>query len=545
MTADGANQASTRGRRATVSSGDPILTSKITPPDVPHWAVPRARITKLIAEGTRWCPLTIVTGPPGAGKTMALALWATAEPGPVAWVGLDEFDNRQGMFWSYVVAALRQAGVAIPKTLRPVPRGRAGDDEGFLLRLTATLAAQDPPVTLVLDDLHLLTDPAVLKGLEFVLRNVGSALRLLVASRMDPLLPLHRYRLAGQLTEIRASDLAFSLDEAGLLLEQHGGPLKEDALESLTRRPEGWAAGLRLAAISLVAHPDPDLFVKELMAEDSALTCYLVNEVLNVQSPEVREILLDTSILEHVSGEAAAELTGDDQAASILAAMAHTNALVQPIGSGWYRYHTLFAEMLRLRLRYEHPHRVVALHQRAARWYERNNMPTDAVRHAIAAGDWPLAAAVVVDDLAIGQMLEPQDGQCLAGEFASMPSGEAWTTPQPHLLAAAVALSAGQYDSCAVALAAAGGLMKSLPAGEEATSRLTAAVLRLSVCLRTGDLATAATAARRAELMLGEVPDRKLARHPDIRRRVLSGRAAGELWSGRAGEAGHSLGAGA
>jgi LuxR family maltose regulon positive regulatory protein len=222
---------------------------------------------------------------------------------------------------------------------------------------------------------------------------------------MDPLLPLHRYRLAGQLTEIRASDLAFSLDEAGLLLEQHGGPLKEDALESLNRRTEGWAAGLRLAAISLVAHPDPDLFVKELMAEDSALTCYLVNEVLDVQPPEVREILLGTSILEHVSGEAAAELTGDDQAASILASLAHTNALVQPIGSGWYRYHTLFAEMLRLRLRYEHPDRVVALHQRAARWSERNNMPADAVRHAIAAGDWPLAAAVVVDDQAIGQIL--------------------------------------------------------------------------------------------------------------------------------------------
>ena len=483
MTVDGANQPSTRGRRPAMSVGDPILTSKITPPDVPHWAVPRPRITKLIAEGTRWCPLTIVTGPPGAGKTMALALWATAEPGAVAWVGLDEFDNRPGMFWSYVVAALRQAGVAIPKALRPVPRGRAGD-EGFLLRLTATLAAQDPPVTLVLDDLHLLTDPAVLKGFEFVLRNVGAALRLLVASRMDPLLPLHRYRLAGQLTEIRASDLAFSLDEAGLLLEQHGRPLRADALENLNRRTEGWAAGLRLAAISLVAHPDPDLFVKELIAEDSALTCYLVNEVLNVQPPEVREILLGTSILEHVSAEAAAELTGDEQAAGILATLAHTNALVQPIGSGWYRYHTLFAEMLRLRLRYEHPDRVVALHQRAARWYERNSMPTDAVRHAIAAGDWPLAAVVVVDDLAIGQILGPQDGECLAGEFASMPSGEAWTTPQPHLLTAAVALSAGQHDSCAAALDAADGLMKNLPAGQEATSRLAAAVLRLTVCLR-------------------------------------------------------------
>ena len=540
MATHAVNQASTRGRRAAVSVGDPILTSKITPPDVPDWAVPRQRITRLIAEGTRWCPLTVVTGPPGAGKTMALALWAAAEPGAVAWVGLDEFDNRPGVFWSYVVAALRQSGVALPKTLRPVPRGRAADD-GFLLRLTATLAAQDPPVTLVLDDLHLLTDPGVLKGLEFMLRNVGPGLRLLIASRMDPLLPLHRYRLARQLTEVRASDLAFSLDEAGLLLGQRGGLLTADALESLNRRTEGWAAGLRLAAISLGNHPDPDLFVKELMAEDSALTCYLVDEVLNVQPPEVREVLLSTSILEHVSGPAAVDLTGDEQAAGILAALGHTNALVQPIGSGWYRYHTLFAEMLRLRLRYEHPDRVVTLHQRAARWYERNGMLPDAVRHAIAAGDWPLAAAMVVDDLAIGQLIEPGDGPCLAGEFASMPSAQAWATPAPYLVVAALALAAGQRESCAAALDAADGLIRTLPADEEAASRLTAAMLRLTVGLRSGNLATAAMAVSRAELMLDEVPGGKLARHPDVRRRVLSGRAAVAMWSGRLDEAARVL----
>jgi LuxR family transcriptional regulator, maltose regulon positive regulatory protein len=527
--------ASTRGRRATVSADDPILTSKITAPNVPTWAVPRPRITTLIAEGTRWCPLTVVTGPPGAGKTMALALWAAAEPGPVAWVGLDKFDNRPGVFWSYVVAALRQSGVVIPKTLRAMPVGQGED--GFLLRLTATLAAQDPPVTLVLDDLHLLTDPGVLKGLEFVLRNVGSGLRLLVASRMDPLLPLHRYRLAGQLTEIRASDLAFSLDEAGLLLDQHGGLLTADALESLNRRTEGWAAGLRLAAISLGTHPDPDLFIKELIAEDSAMTCYLVDEVLNVQPPEVREVLLNTSILEHVSAAAAVELTGDDRAAGILTALAHTNALVQPIGSGWYRYHTLFAEMLRLRLRYEHPDRVVALHRRAARWYEHNGMLTDAVRHALIVGDWPLAAGLVVDDLAIGQVMEPRDGERLAGEFAGLPSGEAWTAPQPYLVSAALALSAGQHEACAAALDAADGLIERLPADEEVPARLAAAVIRLTLCLRTGDLTAAASAVGRAELMLAKLPARKLSRHPDVGRRVLSGRAAVELWSGHLDEA--------
>jgi LuxR family transcriptional regulator, maltose regulon positive regulatory protein len=531
-----------QGRRSLVSASDPILTAKITAPNVPDWAVPRPRISRLIAEGARWCSLTVVTGPPGAGKTMALGLWAATEPGAVAWVGLDEFDNRPGVFWSYVVAALRQAGVVIPKALRAVPPEQGED--GFLLRLTAALAAQDPPVTLVLDDLHLLTDPGVLKGLEFVLRNVGPGLRLLVASRMDPLLPLHRYRLAGQLTEIRASDLAFSLDEAGLLLDQHGGLLTADALENLNRRTEGWAAGLRLAAISLGTHPDPDLFVKELMAEDSALTCYLVDEVLDVQPPEVRELLLSTSILKHVSAAAAVELTGDDRAAGILTDLVRTNALVQPIGSGWYRYHTLFAEMLRLRLRYEHPDRVVALHQRAARWYERSGMLTDAVRHALVVGDWLLAAGIVVDELAIGPLMEPQDGERLAGEFAGLPSGEAWVAPQPYLISAALALSAGQHQACAAALDAADGLLERLPADEEATARLATAVIRLTLCLRTGDLAAAASAVGRAEAMIGKVPGGKLARHPDVSRRVLSGRAAVELWSGRLDGAARILEAG-
>ncbi|HEX4253785.1 MAG TPA: hypothetical protein VH089_01785, partial [Streptosporangiaceae bacterium] len=510
---------------------------------MPEWAVPRRRITDLIAEGTRWCPLTIVTGPPGAGKTMALALWAAAEPGPVAWVGLDEFDNRPGVFWSYVVAALRQAGVTLPKGLRPVPRRRARDEE-FLLRLTAELAIQDPPVTLVLDDLHLLADQSILKGLELVLRNVGPALRLLVASRMDPLLPLHRYRLAGQLTEIRASDLAFNLDEAGLLLDQHGGLLTAAALESLNQRTEGWAAGLRLAAISLESHPDPELFVKELIAENSALTCYLVDEVLSVQPPEVREILLVTSILEHVSGAAAVELTGNGQAGAILATMARTNALVQPIGSGWYRYHPLLAEMLRLRLRYEHPGRVTALHRRAARWYERTGMLTEAVRHAVAAGDWALAAATVVDDLAIGQILEPRDSDGVSAEFAGLLSGGAWTEPQPYLVSAAMALSAGQHESCTAALDAADGLLEPLPADQQVAARLTAALIRFTVCLRTGDLSGAAVAVSRAELTVDRVPDGKLTRHPDVRLRVLSGRAAIQMWSGHCDEAARVLEAG-
>ena len=543
MAAHVANRAPARTRRSAALVGDPILTSKITAPDVPAWAVQRPRITELIAEGARWCPLTVVTGPPGAGKTMAVALWAAAETGPVAWVGLDEFDNGPGTFWSYAVAALRRSGVALPKELRALPQGRDHDDE-FLLRLTAALAAQDPPVTLVLDDLHLLTDPGVLKGLDFMLRNAGSALRVVVTSRVDPLLPLHRYRLAGQVAEIRASDLAFSITEAELLLAQHGSTLTADSLESLTQRTEGWAAGLRLAAISLSTHPDPGQFVKELMAEDSALICYLVDEVLNVQPPQVREVLLSTCLLEHFSADAAAELTGDEQAAGILASLARTNAFVQPIGCGWYRYHTLFAEMLRLKLRYEHPDRVTLLLRRAARWYQRKGMLAEAVRQAARAGDWPLAAAMVIDELAIGQLIDPGDGQRLAAEFAGLPSGRTWTEPAPCLVTAALALAAGQHESCAAALAAADGLLDRLPAEQDAAARLSAALVRLGTSLRAGDLMAAASAADHAEPMLNQAPGGKLARHPELRGRVLSGRAAVELWSGHLEEAARVLEAG-
>ena len=238
-----AGQMAVPARQPAVSAGIPILAAKITVPGVPDWAVPRPRITKLIAEGARRCRLTIVSGPPGAGKTVALALWAAAEAGTVAWISLDDFDNQPGAFWSYAVAALGRSGVAIPKVLSAASPRRLADHT-FLVRLTSALAAQNPPVTLVVDDLHVLTRPTVLTELDFVLRNAHPGLRLVVSSRADPLLPLHRYRLARELTEIRASDLAFSTAEARLLLAQHGSTLSADSLERLMRRTEGWAAGL-------------------------------------------------------------------------------------------------------------------------------------------------------------------------------------------------------------------------------------------------------------------------------------------------------------
>ena len=535
-----AKQLAGRARRP-VSAGVPVLVSKITVPGVPDWALTRPRITKLIAQGTRWCPLTLVTAPAGAGKTMALALWA-AGAGTVAWVTVDEFANRPGIFWAYVDAALRRSGVAVPALL-PAARGRAGDHV-FLLGLAAALAAQDPPVTLVLDDLHLLTDPEVLGGLDYVLRNTGAGLRLVVGSRMDPPLLVHRYRLAGELTEVRASDLAFTLAEAEELMIRHGRALTADSIERLTRRTEGWAAGLRLAAISMGTYPSPDQFISELITDDSAVTDYLVREVLNTQPPAVRDVLLSTSILEQVSCEAARELTGNEQAGEILPALARANAFVQPAGPGSYRYHTLFAEVLRLTLRREDPDRLACSHRRAARWYERHGQLTDAVRHAAEAGDWQLASSIVIDGLAISEIFDPRGSPPLAGQFGGMPHGQAWTGPQPHLVSAAVALSAGQHESSIAALDAAEGILECLPADQEAECRLAAALIRLAASRRTGDFMAAAAAAAGAEVLVSWIPDEKLARHRKTRARVLAGRGAVELWSGHLDQAARTLDSG-
>jgi LuxR family maltose regulon positive regulatory protein len=536
-----AKQVATGAGRPAVA--DPILASKITVPDVPDFAVQRPRISELLAGGTRWNPLTVVTGPPGTGKTMALTLWAAVESRPVAWVALDRYDNRPESFWSYVVAALRRSGTVLPEAPSAGTQEQA-TDHVFLLWLVSALAGRDLPVILVLDDFHVLTEPEVLKGLDFVLRNVGPGVRVVVSSRTDPPLRLHRYRLAGELAEIRAGDLAFSIAEASLLMAQHGGTISSDSLECLTRRTEGWAAGLRLAAISMDTHPDPDQFVKELITDDSALTGYLVEEVLNSQPPEVQEVLLSTSILEQVSSEAVSELVGSEQAAGFLPALARANTFVQPIGSGWYRYHPLFAEVLRLKLRLKYPERMPGLHRRAARLCEQNGSLTHAVRHAAKAGDWQLAASMIINGLAITEIMEPQRGQSLAGEFLSMPHSEVWDEPQPYLVSAAASLARGERESCVAALTTAESILASLPAEQEIPGRLAAAMLRLAVSRQTGDLPAVVAAGGRAAELVSVMPGEMLARRPAIRANGLVARGVAELWPGHLDEAARVLDSG-
>jgi LuxR family transcriptional regulator, maltose regulon positive regulatory protein len=519
--------------RQTAGAGDPLLASKVTVPGVPEWLIPRPRIQALIARGADG-PVTALTGPPGAGKTMALALWAAG--GGAAWVTIDDHDNQPRVFWSYVLEALRRAGVHFPRTMSAAVRRYPVDHE-FLLRFASLMAAQDPPVTLVLDDVHLLTSVKVLEGLAYVLKHATPGLRLVVASRMDPLLPLHRYRLTGELTEIRASDLAFTTPEACLLMAQHGIGLSEESLDRLTRRAEGWAAILRLAAISMDGHADPDQFVKELVAEDSAVASYLVEEVLNAQPPHLRSFLLRTSILDRINEELASEVAGGDREAAMLPDLAHVNALVQRDEGGWYRYHSLFAAVLRLKLRRDDPGGLQDLHLRAARWFRRHGYLGEAVRHAADAGDWQFAASTVVDELALGELIDPQGNEVLADGFRHMPREVRWTAPQPLLAAAAIDLARGENATSRAFVRAAAGLLAKLPADAETPSRLAASLIRVALARSTDDVGAAAAATESAAAAIDAVPRLQLARRPWNQAQVLAGRGAVELWSGRFDEA--------
>jgi len=509
---------------------DPILQSKITVPALPAWTIPRPRITKRLAQGTR-AAVTLITGPPGAGKTVATASWAAGYGGgPVAWVTLDEFDDSPEAFWCYVVAALRRAGVAVPGAVTTSLARREAGGRTFLLRIASALAGRHPPVTLVLDELHCATDPALVAGLAYVLRSAQPGLRIVGASRADPPLPLQRYRLTGDLTEIRADELAFTVPEAGQLMSRHGITLSAASLAHLTESSEGWAAGLRMAAMSMVGHPDPEQFVRNLIAEDRAITGYLMEEVLGTRPADVRELLLRTSILDQVNADIAAALTDGDQAPAVLDTMARANAFVQPVGQDWYRYHALFRAVLQLRLQRERPQIVADLHRRAAAWYQREGMLADALGHATKAGDGQLTARIMIDGLAIGQLIGPGPAELPPAGFKVVTEGAA--SPQSLLAAAAVALSEARDQAAEASLAAADRMLGTLPENSEIAARFAAAAIRFGMACRHGDLGAANASAATAEKLLEDNLELAPGGQSEMVAWVLAGRGVIELWSG-------------
>lgn len=518
--------------------GDPVLAARFTVPVIPETFVRRPRLVAQLTAGPR-TPLTLVEGPAGAGKSLLVADWTAGPEAPesVAWLTVEPEDNSPGVFWTYVLEAVRRHGIALPDTLA-APSRTGTVDHSLLTRLAAWLNGRETPLTLVLDDFDRVADSAeVAEELQFVLRHAGTGLRLVIVSRTRPLLPLHRYRAAGEFTEVDGENLAFRTEEAAALLAAHGLALSEDGVRALTERTGGWAAGLRLSALDAQRADDPERFLGDFDAGRGTLADFLLAEVLHERPAEAQDLLLRSSILERTHPDLADALTGRGDAEPVLAELLRTNAFVEPLGHSWYRLRPPFGEVLRVHLRACHPGLEPELHRTASRWLSAAGLLDEALAHAAEAGDWELAAAELVGGAAIGRLLGGPDAERLDGLFAGLPPDT--TGPAADLVRAARELARHDVEQGFAHLRRA---EERLPDGADhgpdadrdgAAGRLSSSLLRAFAARVTGSADMAEAAVETAAKAERALPDDLLDRFRESREGLLVDVGAAQLWEGR------------
>lgn len=387
-------------RRAQSEQPDTLIRSKLYIPQVRPNLVPRPRLVERLTEGfTR--PLTLIAAPAGFGKTTLLSeLIASAGAGlPVAWVSLDERDNEPARFGTYFLAALVTLEIGVGENLLARLGSRQPPPlEAVFTELVNQIAEVPDDFALVLDDYHLITAEPVHAALTFLLNHQPSQMHLVIASRVDPPLPLAQLRARSQLTELRAGELRFTTEEAAAFLNRSMGlNLPAEAIAALDARTEGWIAGLQLAALSMRDRADRLSFIRAFTGSHRYIVDYLAEQVLQQQPANVQTFLWETSILDRLSGPLCDAVTGQPQSQQMLEDLERANLFLLPLDDDrhWYRYHRLFADFLRERLRQTRPERWPELHHRAAEWYERNGFLAEAVGHALAVGETEQAARLV------------------------------------------------------------------------------------------------------------------------------------------------------
>lgn len=370
--------------------------AKVAPPRLPAFFVPRPRMHGLLTEAVA-SRVTLVSAGAGSGKTLAVASWVAAgqAPGPVGWLCLDESDNDPATLWREILVALRTAGgPAIGAS--PLHVSPFGVQQ--IRRMTAGLSTTDKPAVLVLDDVDELVAYDALAALDQLIAEASASLHLVLVTRTDLALPLHPLRLAGELSEIGGDELAFDGEETRRLFADRGLPLEPDQREALLARTEGWATGLRLAMLSF-SDGDVERAISDFSGDQRPVADYLLGEVLRRQPPEVQRLLLRTCIVERIRGPLADLLTERTHSQRELERLAQAHPLVQGLDPHhvWFRYHRLLRELLLHQLQVEEPDLVPELHRRAARWWESEGAPIEALRHACAAGDWRHVRRLLVD----------------------------------------------------------------------------------------------------------------------------------------------------
>ena len=406
-------------------AASPLLETKLY---VPKWRtglVSRPRLIKRLDQGAGR-KLTLVSAPPGFGKTTLLAEWLAATPASArsaGWVSLDQGDNDPALFWAYFITALQKVQAEVgERVLSLMHSPQPPPIESILTTLINEINAIEDDFALILDDFHVIDAQPIHQALAFLLDHLPARMHLVIASRSDPPLPLARLRGRGELTELRAADLRFTPVEAAVFLNDAMGlDLSAADVAVLETRTEGWIAGLQLAALSMRGREDVPGFIGAFAGDDRYIVDYLVEEVLQRQPERVRNFLLQTSILDRLSGPLSDAVTGQEDGKGMLEALERGNLFVVPLDDKrhWYRYHHLFADVLHAHSMEEQPDRLPTLHARASEWYEQNSLPADAVRHALAAEDFERAASLI--ELAARAMLGSSQEPTLLGWLKALP----------------------------------------------------------------------------------------------------------------------------
>ena len=495
----------------------PLIATKLFVPTSRRGLVTRPRLSELLRRGAE-SRLTLVSAPAGFGKTTLLAAWlGERENRRVAWVSLDPADSEPASFWTYVVTALHTVvpgvGAGAPALLAssPVPT------ELVLTMVVNELVAAPGEVWLVLDDYHLVDNHDVDGGMAFLLEHLPRHVHVVISTRADPDLPLARWRVRGELVEIRAAELRFTSDEAVAYLNEVAGlGLAAEDVAALEERTEGWIAALQLAALSLRGRADVGGFIDRFAGNDRYIVDYLAEEVLSQQSDAVREFLLQSSVLDRLTGPLCDAVTGHDDGSRMLLALERANLFVVPLDDRreWYRYHHLFAEVLRVRLLGEEPEQVPLLHRRASRWYELHDLGEDAIRHALAARD--VDRAVHLMERAVPAVRRNRQDAVLIDWLKALPNDAVRRSPVLSVVAGWRLMVSGELDAAEPRFDDAERALSGVPDGRRAESEelrtlpATIAIHRAALAQARGDVPGTAQHARRAMDLAG--PDDHLAR---------------------------------
>src|SRR5664279_5467477 len=500
----------------------PTIATKLYVPTPPRGLVTRPRLRERLRRGAE-SRLTLVSAPAGFGKTSLLAEWLAEPSGDnrcVAWLSLDRADNEPASFWTYVVTALQTAVPTVGSraleliATPPVPTNLV------LTTVLNELAAAPQDVWLVLDDYHLVDNHAVRDGMTFLLEHLPPHVHVVISTRADPDLPLPRWRVRGELVEIRAAELRFTSDEAAAYLNEAAAlNLAAEDVTALEERTEGWIAALQLAVLSIRGRDDVGGFIARFAGNDRYVVDYLVEEVLAHQPDPVRGFLLHSAVLDRLTGPLCDAVTGRDDGSQMLVALERANLFIVPLDDRrqWYRYHHLFADVLRARTLSEQPEQVPLLHQRASLWYESHDLVQDAVRHSLAARDFDRAAYLM--ELAVPTLRRNRQDVVLLGWLKALPDDAVRRSPVLSVFYGDLLMASGDLEGVEPRLVDAERALSAVSDGESPpwadteelrTLPATIAIYRASPAQARGDVAGTAEHTRRALDLAG--PTEHLAR---------------------------------